>query len=162
MDMKDIQALIETLDHSSISKLEWVKGDQIITLEKEKKELPVVVAPTVSPVTGVISAGDVPLAPVETPVPVDASQNVVKAQALEATTQVLAPLVGVFYQASSPEAQPFVEVGQRISEGETLCILEAMKVLNEIKAPKSGVIVAIHVNNGDVVEFDQVLMEIGD
>lgn len=158
--MKEIKELIEALDQSSIAKLKWVQGDYELKLEKEKQQVSAVAMPQVaSPVTGsvVVANDDTRQPSVEVPL-----QHVAEEKKTTSTVDVLAPLVGVFYQASSPEADPFVKVGQHVDEGETVCILEAMKVLNEIKAPKSGTVVAIHVENGDVAEFNQVLMEIGD
>lgn len=152
MEIKDIQTLIQTLDESSVAKLKWVQGDQVITLEKERADRPVILTSEAAPM----------------PVPAAAIQPSVQPAVLEAAqpkiagTFVKAPLVGVFYGASSPEADPFVKVGQRVQKGETVCILEAMKVLNEIKAPASGILQEILVENGQVVEFDQILMEIGD
>jgi len=156
MEIKDIKELIEALDQSSVAKLEFVQGDHVIILEKEKKEVPVVVTQAAVGAEVTTTSAEV------------LSQSVVSSQSTEeekntnSAAQVLAPLVGVFYKASSPDAEPFVKVGQHVNEGDTVCILEAMKVLNEIKAPKAGTVVAIHVDNGDVVEFNQVLMEIGE
>lgn len=73
---------------------------------------------------------------------------------------VKSPIVGVFYSASSPTTKPFVKVGDQVSKGQILCIIEAMKVMNEIKAPTDGVIKSINVHNNDLVEFNQVLMMI--
>ena len=155
MEIKDIKELIDALDQSSVAKLEFVQGDHIITLEKELAQP---VYQTVQPVvTEKISTNDSLQTATENPV------VVVEAEEKKSSgTELKAPLVGVFYVASSPEAQAFVEVGQHVEKGETVCILEAMKVLNEIKAPISGTVTAIYANNGDVVEFDQVLMEIGE
>ena len=159
MDIKEIKELIKVLDESSLAKLEFVQGDYAITLEKEKNEPVAMMAPVASLAEPVIST------------PVGEAVSLVNTQGLAvsepeiettSTTLVYAPLVGIFYQAASPEAEPFVKVGQVINEGDTICIVEAMKVLNEIKAPVSGVVKQIHVSNGEVVEFDQVLMEIGD
>lgn len=75
---------------------------------------------------------------------------------------VKAPLVGIYYAQSAPDAKPFVSVGQTIEKGQTLCIIEAMKVMNEIKAPYSGVIQDICVEDGQLVEFDQILMHISE
>jgi acetyl-CoA carboxylase biotin carboxyl carrier protein len=76
------------------------------------------------------------------------------------TTTVTAPIVGTFYRAPSPDADPFVEVGDTVSEGDVLCIIEAMKLMNEIEADLSGTVRAIHVDNAEPVEFDQPLFEI--
>ena len=73
---------------------------------------------------------------------------------------VKAPLVGVFYAASSPDQQPFVQVGSRVEKGDTLCLIEAMKMMSEVVAPKSGVIKEIYVENGAMVEFDASLFAI--
>ena len=158
MELKDIKELIKSLDESSVAKLEFVQGEYAITLEKEKTEPVVMMPQPTHPVTPVISA------PVEVNQPVleASTEAAVTKEQVSSTTSVLAPLVGVFYQAASPESEPFVKVGQAVHAGDTICILEAMKVLNEIKAPASGVVKEIHVSNGDVVEFDQLLMEIGD
>lgn len=73
---------------------------------------------------------------------------------------IKAPLVGVFYRSNSPTSKPFVEVGDTITKGQVVCIVEAMKVMNEIQSPVSGVITSINVNNDDLVEYDQILMMI--
>ncbi|HAN58101.1 MAG TPA: acetyl-CoA carboxylase biotin carboxyl carrier protein, partial [Erysipelotrichaceae bacterium] len=77
-----------------------------------------------------------------------------------AGTEVKSPLVGTFYDAPSPEAQPFVKVGDQVAQGDTLCIIEAMKVMNEIKAPCDGTIASISAHSEDLVEYDQTLMVI--
>ncbi len=82
------------------------------------------------------------------------------AEADENFTKVNAPLVGTFYAAPAPDKPPFVHVGQTVKKGDTLCIIEAMKVMNEITSPKDGVIRKIHVENGDMVMYDQIIMEI--
>lgn len=99
--------------------------------------------------------------PVATPVPAPAPQVKEETSKQEVTgTEVKSPLVGTFYDAPSPEAQPFVKVGDHVSQGETLCIIEAMKVMNEIKAPCDGQVRAINDHSGDLVEYDQTLMVI--
>lgn len=77
-------------------------------------------------------------------------------------TYIKSPLVGTFYAAATPDAKPFVQVGQHVKKGQVVCIIEAMKIMNEITSPKSGVIKSIEVNNKDVISYDQVLMTIGD
>lgn len=76
-------------------------------------------------------------------------------------TQIKSPLVGTFYQASGQGKEPFVKVGSKVQKGDTLCIIEAMKVMNEIKAPVDGEILSIHIEDGQNVEYDQLLMVIG-
>ncbi|PSU54574.1 acetyl-CoA carboxylase biotin carboxyl carrier protein subunit, partial [Photobacterium aphoticum] len=80
------------------------------------------------------------------------------APAQPAGHQVLSPMVGSFYRAPSPDAKPFVEIGQSVNAGDTLCIVEAMKMMNQIEADKSGTVVAILAEDGDAVEFDQPLV----
>ena len=75
-------------------------------------------------------------------------------------TQVKAPLVGTYYAAPDPESSPFVEIGQQVVKGQTLCIIESMKMLNELKSPVSGKIAGIYGNNGELAEFDQLLFEV--
>lgn len=77
------------------------------------------------------------------------------------TTKISSPLVGTYYEATSPSAKPFVQVGDKVEKGQVVCIIEAMKIMNEITAPESGVVSEILVSNGDVVGFDQVLMKLG-
>lgn len=97
---------------------------------------------------------------VQVPKVFETVQEETKPEVPSNTTNVTAPLVGVFYSKSSPDAKAFVEVGQSVKQGDTLCIIEAMKVMNEIKAPCSGVIQDILVKDEALVEFDQVLMTI--
>ena len=153
MDINEIKMLIELLDQSSLNHLELKKADFELTLKKPMFEK------NADPSKKVIHE--------------ETSQKMIRTVGKDSpiqqeeiehakTKKVLAPLVGVFYQASSPEAGLFVTTGQTVKEGETLCIIEAMKILNEIKAPASGKITKIHVKNADIVEYGQVLMEIGE
>ena len=158
MEIKDIGELIKILDESTIAKLEFFQGDNMVTLEKEKNETPTMLTQTTTPMATMDSTLISEAQPL-----VDApAQKVSEEKNKKPTTLVHAPLVGVFYQAASPDSASFVKVGQVVNKGDTVCIIEAMKVLNEIKASVSGVVEQIHVNDGDVVEFDQILMEISD
>ena len=157
----EIKELVAAFDQSNLKEMMWEKDDFVLKLKKPE---PVLADATCVPnesqvVTEVIVNGEA-VSPVTAPVADQAPAVEVPDQ--KKRTSVVAPLVGVFYRSSAPEVAPFVEVGAQVSKGETVCIIEAMKVLNEIKAPVSGQVLQIHVNNGDVVEFDQVLMEIGD
>lgn len=106
-----------------------------------------------------LEKGTADVAPVAPAAPVIKSQEETPMPKVSGT-EVKSPLVGTFYDAPSPEAQPFVKVGDHISQGQVLCIIEAMKVMNEIKAPCDGVISAINVSSEDLVEYDQTLMVI--
>ena len=117
--------------------MDLTDGDLHITLEKEME--PVEVVKTIK------SA------------PIQEVEEVKQEQG----TAITSPLVGTYYQASGTNQEPFVKVGQHIQEGDTVCIIEAMKVMNEIKATVSGTVLSINVSDGETVEYDQVLMMIG-
>ncbi|NLG82656.1 MAG: acetyl-CoA carboxylase, biotin carboxyl carrier protein [Bacilli bacterium] len=136
MDFKQIQSIIKDFENSNITHLEIEFDNFKIKLEKD----------------------NVPKA-----VYVKEESEVKPNEVKEKETtgfQVKSPLVGTFYAASSPQEEPFVKVGQHVNKGDTLCIIEAMKIMNEITSPVSGVIEAIHVNNGEAVGFDEVIMTI--
>lgn len=168
LKINEIKELIEALDQSSVANLKLTKDDFELKLEKPKpaKVEKIVEQVAMSPNRADSQVAAKSQAAVEAEISVTSvahsPQPVVEAESNKSTTPVLAPLVGVFYQASSPDSDPFVKEGQTVNEGDTICILEAMKVLNEIKAPASGKVLQIHVKDGDVVEFDQALMEIGE
>ncbi|HAT83226.1 MAG TPA: acetyl-CoA carboxylase, biotin carboxyl carrier protein, partial [Eubacterium sp.] len=92
--------------------------------------------------------------------PAGSASSTACSPASAAPAQVKAPLVGVFYAAPKPEEPPFVQVGQEVREGQVLCLVEAMKMMNELTSPVDGIVRAIHGRNGELVEFDQVLFEI--
>jgi acetyl-CoA carboxylase biotin carboxyl carrier protein len=149
MDLRKLKTLIDLVAESGIAELEITEGEGKVRIVKFSQTLqPVAYQP---PVMGV--------APVHTGAPV-ATEAAATAPAVDSGHQVKAPMVGTFYRASSPGAAPFVEVGQTVKEGEPLCIIEAMKLLNEIEADKSGVIKAILIENGEPVEYGQPLFVI--
>ncbi|MFA0564223.1 acetyl-CoA carboxylase biotin carboxyl carrier protein [Vibrio sp. 10N.222.51.C8] len=147
MDIRKIKKLIELVEESGISELEISEGEESVRISRNST------AP-VAPVQ--YAAAPVPVAaaaPAAAPVAAEAA-----APAVPAGHQVLSPMVGTFYGAPSPDAKPFVKVGQSVTAGETLCIVEAMKMMNQIEADKSGVVTAILVEDGQPVEFDQALV----
>ncbi|MCX5464396.1 acetyl-CoA carboxylase biotin carboxyl carrier protein [Alcaligenes parafaecalis] len=146
MDLRKLKTLIDLVAESGIAELEITEGDDKVRIVKfsQSSAAPVVYAPE-APVAQVVApAAGAPAAP-----------------AVPEGHAVKAPMVGTFYRAPSPGAAPFVEVGQSVKEGEPLCIIEAMKLLNEIEADKSGVIKEILVENGGPVEYGQTLFVIG-
>lgn len=151
MEVKEIQSIIDMLENSNLHKLQLKIKDMELTLEKESIQAAQVqysqVMPTAAPVA---------------PAPVQAAANPVAAVPVATGTPVKSPLVGIYYASSSPESAPFVTVGSNVKKGDVVCIVEAMKIMNEVKAPKDGVITEIHLENGELVEFDQVLMQIGE
>lgn len=142
-----VKQLINEFENSEVFKMKVEMEDVKLELEK---------APVASAPVNVVSA------PVATPVaqvPVNQTAPVEpKEEPAVSGTPVKSPIVGVFYAASSPTAKPYVEVGSKVKAGQVLCIVEAMKVMNEIKAPIDGTVTAIMANTEDLVEYDQVLM----
>ena len=149
MDIRKIKKLIELVEESGISELEITEGEESVRIHR---------------------GGVAPIAPVyaqqpaqyAAPAPVAAAAAPIAeaAPAAPAGHTVKSPMVGSFYRASSPEAKSFVEVGSKVSAGDTLCIIEAMKMMNQIESDKAGVVTAILVNNQDAIEFDQPLFVI--
>ena len=147
MDLRQIKNIIKEFEDSSIDKLEISEKDFSIKLEKSSPQKQYTVSPSFAEAVATApSAVATPETAVEEPE--------------ETTVPVKAPLVGTFYQSPSPDASPFVRVNQQVQEGDTLFIVEAMKVMNEIKAPVSGTVVKINVSDATMVEFGQVVMEI--
>lgn len=140
MTLQDITSLIDRLEASSIAHLEWESDGARLVL---KKAAPAAVH---SPAP----AAPAPQPPAAIPVDAPAAQP-------QEDCMVKAPLVGTFYAAPSPDAAPFVQVGQTVKKGDTLCLIEAMKMMNEIPAPVDGVVQAVLAENGEVVGFDAPL-----
>ncbi|MFA0154938.1 acetyl-CoA carboxylase biotin carboxyl carrier protein [Vibrio sp. F13] len=152
MDIRKIKKLIELVEESGISELEISEGEESVRISRNSTApvAPVQYAAAPAPVAAAAPAA---AAPAAAPVAAEAA-----APAVPAGHQVLSPMVGTFYGAPSPDAKPFVKVGQSVTAGETLCIVEAMKMMNQIEADKSGVVTAILVEDGQPVEFDQALV----
>lgn len=159
MDIRKVKKLIELLEDSSLSEIEIVEGEESVRLSRGNFMSSAAAQPHIP--TQVQAAAW--SAPVPAPAPI-AAVAAVSAEPEEATVPegelVRAPMVGTFYGASSPEEDAFVSLGQQVTEGETMCIIEAMKMFNQIEAEASGTVVAILVENGQPVEFDQPLFVI--
>jgi len=158
MDIRKIKKLIELLEESSLTEIEIVEGEESLRLCRggSSSAPPMqyyAPAPAPAPAT---AAGHALAAEASSALPSAPSQE----DSVPEGEVVRAPMVGTFYASSSPEADPFVTKGQQVSEGETLCIIEAMKMFNQIEAEVSGTIVAILAENGQPVEFDQPLFVI--
>jgi acetyl-CoA carboxylase biotin carboxyl carrier protein len=151
MDLRKLKTLIDLVQNSGISELEISEGEEKIRIAKH-----FTAAPATTTVNMPVATAAAPIA--VAPAPTSAAE-VVPAQCDGHV--VKAPMVGTFYRASSPDASPFVEVGQAVKEGDTLCVIEAMKLMNEIEADVSGVIKAIQVENGQAVEYGQPMFVIG-
>jgi acetyl-CoA carboxylase biotin carboxyl carrier protein len=152
VDLRKVKALIDLVEKSGISELEITEGEERVRISRAAVAT---YAPTAPAAVAVIAppapaAGAVSTAAAAPAEPPEADGHVVKA-----------PMVGTFYRASGPGAKPFVEVGQTVAEGDTLCIIEAMKLLNEIESDKGGVVKAILLDNGQPVEYGEPLFVIG-
>jgi len=151
MDIRKVKKLIELLEESGVAEIEIHEGEESVRISRYSTAAPAPVAaapaaaapatPAVAPATEATAAAD-------------------EAAGLPSGHVVKSPMVGTFYRASSPGAAPFVEVGDSVQVGDTLCIIEAMKMLNQIEADKAGVIKAVLVENAEPVEFGQPLFVI--
>ena len=151
MNQKELKELIEFLKEQDIAEFELERGDVKVRI---KRGTPVAIAPLTLP----ISAAPVPT-PTTAP-PVSASASPPAKSADEGLHQVKSPIVGTFYESPSPGSPPFVKPGDTVEAGQVLCIIEAMKLMNEIEADVSGEVVKRLVNNGQPVEYGQPLFSI--
>jgi len=147
MDLRKIKTLIDLVAESAISELEISEGDDRVRIVKGG-----VVMTASSPAPAVTA--------VAAPAPTPAAPEPAPQAAPEPGHIVASPMVGTFYRASQPGGEPFVTVGASVREGETLCVIEAMKLLNEVEADRTGTIKAVLVENGQPVEFGQPLFVI--
>jgi len=153
MDIRKVKKLIELLEESGISELEITEGEEAVRISRHPTGVPMPMPqPMAAAAPAPVAAPQTATAPPPPPVAAEAE--------ISDGHQVLAPMVGTFYEAPSPDAQPFVKVGDEVNIGDTLCIIEAMKMMNQIEADASGVITAIQARSGEPVEFDQVLFVI--
>lgn len=154
MDLRKLKTLIDLVSESNVSELEITEAEGKVRIVKA--------SPAVMPAPVTYSMAPAPTAVVATPA-VEVASPVAAAPAAPAAPAghtVKSPMVGTFYRSSAPGAKPFVEVGDSIKEGDTICIVEAMKILNEIEADKSGTVTQILVQNGQAVEYGQPLFVI--
>jgi len=148
MDIRKVKKLIELLDESGIAEIEITEGEESVRISRYAPGAAVSAAPVAMAAPAAIAA-----APAAAPA----------AEAVEPEEdgfEVTAPMVGTFYAASSPGAAPYVQVGDRVNEGDTLCIIEAMKMMNQIEADVSGAVKSIRLQNGEPVEFGQTMIVI--
>ena len=152
MDIRKVKKLIELLDESGIAEIEIIEGEESVRISRYAG------APAPQPAApqAVMAAPVGPAAPAAVPV----APAVPTAEAEDDGFGVTAPMVGTFYSSPSPGSPAFVQVGDRVNEGDTLCIVEAMKMMNQIDADVAGTIKSIRVQNGDPVEYGQILFVI--
>ena len=153
MEIEEIKDLVQFFDKSESTSIEVQQGEFRIKIEKNAKNTPVVIDAKAT-----LPADSKPALEVD-----KTGESDKKAKENEVDGQVIkAPLVGIFYAAPSPEAEAYVQVGTQVKEGQVLCLIEAMKMMSEITAPKDGTIKKIYVKNQDVVGFEDPLFVIGD
>ncbi len=150
MDIRKVKKLIELLEESGIAEIEISEGEDSVRISRFGSNVAAPVAVAMPPAAPAATAP---------PAPAPASP-VAMAEAEEDGHVVTAPMVGTFYNAASPGSPPFVQVGDRVNVGDTLCIVEAMKMMNPIEAEVSGAIKSIRVQNGEPVEYGQILFVI--
>ena len=155
MDLRKIKKLIDLLEESNLAELEIKEGEEVVRLSRVPKGT-VTTAPVMQAAPVAVAPAPVAAAPVEA-APAEAAPA---EAALPAGHVVKAPMVGTFYASSSPGAAAFVKVGQQVKAGETLGIIEAMKMFNQIEADVGGTVQAILIDNGQPVEFDQPMFVI--
>jgi acetyl-CoA carboxylase biotin carboxyl carrier protein len=149
MDIRKVKKLIELLEESNLTEIEIVEGEESVRLSRGSSLAP-------PPQYQLPAASPPSPPPAAAPPPAQREEEA----AIPEGEVVRSPMVGTYYASPSPEAEPFVALGQKVSEGETLCIIEAMKMFNQIEADLSGTVVAILAENGQPVEFDQPLFVI--
>ncbi|MBT8084056.1 MAG: acetyl-CoA carboxylase biotin carboxyl carrier protein [Woeseia sp.] len=152
MDIRKVKKLIELLDESGIAEIEITEGEESVRISRYSQNAPAAPQP-------------VAMAPAPTPIAPQAATpptttETAAAEPEETGYQVIAPMVGTYYSSSSPGADPFVKVGDQVNAGDILCIVEAMKMMNQIESEVAGVVKSIKVENGDPVEYGQVLFVI--
>lgn len=148
MDIRKVKKLIELLEESDVAEIEIHEGEESVRISRASSIAPTVVAAPVAaaPAAPVAASAE----PAEAPAASEPEGHIIRS-----------PMVGSFYRAPSPGAKPFVVEGQSVSSGDTLCIIEAMKILNQIESDKSGKVVEVLVENGQPVEYNQPLFVIG-
>src|SRR5512133_240201 len=147
--LDDVQDIIKVIEKSSVTHIEWTKGDEKVVLSRGVAAAPVLAH--AAPVAAAIPAASAP-----------AAKGEAKAEAKpeKPGTIVTSPFVGTFYRAPAPDAAPFTDVGQKVKKGQTLCIVEAMKLMNEIECEVDGTVAEILVQNATPVEFGEPLFRI--
>ncbi len=154
INLDDVKNLIELLDSSSVAELEITQGEESLRLSRQSQVVTTVAAAP-APVAPAMPAVALDT-PVAAPAPEVAGAPAISGHAIKS------PMVGTFYQAASPDADAFVKVGQKVNVGDLVCIIEAMKTMNQIEADRSGVVKEIMVENATPVEYDQPLFMLED
>ncbi|MGA9851971.1 MAG: acetyl-CoA carboxylase biotin carboxyl carrier protein [Gammaproteobacteria bacterium] len=150
MDIRKVKKLIELLEESGIAEIEITEGEESVRISRYGGNIPAMPQAAAAPAATAAPVAVTAAAPPAATTP--------SGKEIPAGHQVKAPMVGTFYRSASPGAKAFVDVGSTVKEGDTLCIIEAMKMMNQIESDKAGTVKAILANNGDPVEFGQPLI----
>jgi acetyl-CoA carboxylase biotin carboxyl carrier protein len=156
MDIRKVKKLIELLEESNIDEIEIKEGEESVRISRSGAQAMSMATQVAPAPVAPAPAAPAPAAPA--PAPAAAAPGL--PEPADDGQQLRSPMVGTFYRSPSPTSPAFVEVGQKVSAGDVVCIVEAMKMMNQIEADKSGTITAILVENGEPVEFDQPLFTI--
>jgi len=154
MDIRKIKKLIELLEESDLAEIEIQEGEESLRISRHSQQIPVAQTTYQAPAIAAPIAPAAAAPVTETPTVSSESSGLPDGHIL------LSPMVGTFYRAPAPGSKNFIEVGQQVNVGDTLCIIEAMKMLNQIEADKAGVIAAIPVDNAEPVEYNEPLFVI--
>jgi acetyl-CoA carboxylase biotin carboxyl carrier protein len=149
MDIRKVKKLIELLEESDVAEIEIHEGEESVRISRNSTAAPAMALPSVMPQVPAPAPAAAPAA--AAPAATEESEAEISGHA------VRSPMVGTFYRSPSPGSKPFVEVGQQVAVGDTLCIIEAMKILNQIESDKAGTVKQILVENGEPVEYNEPL-----
>lgn len=158
MDLKKIKSIIKLVEESSVQEVSVEEGDFAITVSKQSSLPPV--GQFAPQAVSMPAPGPPPAAPASTTTSADTGHEATPAAPVSGGHVQKSPIVGTYYEAASPDSDPFITQGCSVKKGDTICIVEAMKIMNEIEAEMDGVIEAIHTANGQAVEYDQPLVTI--
>ena len=151
MDLRKIKKLIEMLQESDLNEIEVKEGEESVRINRKKES--VIHASTPISVGQNLNQSSAPLPQTDSP-------EMENGQAAEDLNHITSPMVGTFYRKPAPDKEPFIEVGQTVKKGDTVCIIEAMKMMNQVKSEFDGKVIAINIEDGDPVEFGQELISI--
>ena len=151
MDLRKIKKLIEMLQESDLNEIEVKEGEESVRINRKKES--VIHASTPISVVQNLNQSSAPL-------PQTDNSEIENGQAAEDLNHITSPMVGTFYRKPAPDKEPFIEVGQTVKKGDTVCIIEAMKMMNQVKSEFDGKVIAINIEDGDPVEFGQELISI--
>lgn len=151
MDLRKIKKLIEMLQESDLNEIEVKEGEESVRINRKKES--VIHASTPISVGQNLNQSSAPLPQTDNP-------EIENGQAAEDLNHITSPMVGTFYRKPAPDKEPFIEVGQTVKKGDTVCIIEAMKMMNQVKSEFDGKVIAINIEDGDPVEFGQELISI--